>query len=68
MNVKTINGGNANVLWDGGATLSLITFKKAKQLKLNGQDIKLAVTKGGGKTKEIMSSKYELAIKDKDGN
>ena len=66
MNVKTINDGNANVLWDGGATLSLITFKKAKQLKLNGQDIKLAVTKVGGKTEEIMSSKYELALKDKD--
>ena len=67
MNVKTINDDSANVLWDGGATLSLITFKKAKQLKLKGQEIKLAVTKVGGETEEIMSSKYELALKDKDG-
>lgn len=67
MNVKTINDGNANILWDGGATLSLITFKKAKQLQLKGKDVKLAVTKVGGETEEIMSSKYELALKDKEG-
>ena len=68
MNVETANNGHVNVLWDGGSTLSLITFQKAKELQLEGKDVKLAVTKVGGETEEIASSKIELALKDKNGN
>ena len=41
---------NVNVLFDGGATLSLITFKKAKELGLEGKPVKLSVVKVGGTT------------------
>ena len=33
----------ANALWDGGSTLSFITFKKAKSLNLQGRPIKLGM-------------------------
>ena len=48
MKVNTREERNVNVLWDGGATLSLITLKKAAALGLYGKKIKLAVTKVGG--------------------
>ena len=67
MDIKTANNGKANVLWDGGATLSLITFKKAKELNLRGKEVKLSVTKVGGESEEIRSFKYELGLKDTQG-
>ena len=53
-----------NVLWDGGATLSLITFRKANQLNLVGEEVKLTVVKVGGKIEEMKSYKYELVLID----
>ena len=67
MKVQTTSNLHVNVLWDGGSTLSLITFQKAKELHLKGKEIKLAVTKVGGETEEIASSKFELGLKDKSG-
>ena len=34
-----------NVLWDGGATIRLITFAKAHELNLEGEEIRLSVSK-----------------------
>ena len=67
MKIKTTNSGSVNVLWDGGATLSLITFRKAAELGLSGKEIKLAVTKVGGVSEEINSNKYQLNLIDNDG-
>ena len=67
MKVRTSDGENVNVLWDGGATLSLITFKKAADLGLHGEEIKLSVTKVGGISENINSNRYNLTLKDKDG-
>ena len=39
-----------NVLWDGGSTLSFITFELAKRLKLSGQKVRLEIVKVGGET------------------
>ena len=36
------------VLWDSGATISLITFQKAAQLNLKGKRVELSVVKVGG--------------------
>lgn len=57
-----------NVLWDGGATVSLITFSKAKELKLVGDPVKLSIVKVGGSKVEIHSSTYTLPLIDKSGN
>ena len=55
LSVMEVSTGNphikANVLWDGGATNSLITFNKAKELKLKGRPVVLNVTKVGGHPK-----------------
>ena len=68
MKIPTHNDKYVNVLWDGGATLSLITFHKAKELHLDGKHINLAVAKVGGKTEQINSKKYLLHLKDQQGN
>ena len=69
MRVKTgcINPDSVNVLWDGGATISLITFKCAKRLGLIGKPIKLSILKVGGTEESINSFKYILPIVDMNG-
>lgn len=67
MKIETTTHQYVNTLWDGGSTLSLITFKKANELQLKGKEVKLAVTKVGGETEEIASCKYELGMKDQNG-
>ena len=56
----------ANVFWDGGATLSLITFRKAKALGLHGEPVKLSVTVIGGKKQDMESFRYDLNLIDRD--
>ena len=34
-----------NVLWDGGSTLSFITFLQARQLKLIGEKVRIEIVK-----------------------
>ena len=64
MRIKANEDDNVNVLWDGGATISLITFKKAAELGLHGEEVKLDVIKVGGVTEEINSNQYELTLID----
>ena len=54
-----------NVLWDSGATLSLITFNKAKQLKLIGEEVKISVVKVGGEKQTLSSCVYDLPLRNK---
>ena len=56
---------NLNVLWDGGSTLSFITFQKTK--KLQGQKIRLQIVKIGGEIKQFDSRQYLLFLTDKYG-
>ena len=56
-----------NVLWDGGATISLITFAKARELSLDGEEIRLSVVKVGGVKEEMRSSVYKLPLIDESG-
>ena len=67
MDIKVNDNGNVTVLWDGGATVSLITFDKANELGLEGEAVNLAVTKVGGKTEEINSYRYTLPLQNKNG-
>ena len=42
-----------NVLWDGEATISLITFSKAREMGLVGNPVKMAVIKVDGEKQEL---------------
>ena len=64
MKIKT-KFGWVNTLWDCGATMSFITFKKAKMGKLKGVPVQLSVVKVGGDTEAISSYKYKLPLIDK---
>ena len=69
MKIKSSNDKDPlNVLWDGGATISLITFDKAKELNLIGESVKLSVVKVGGSKLEMKSSVYTLPLIDQSGN
>lgn len=54
-----------NILWDGGATISMITFSKARDMSLNGEPIKISVIKVGGQKQEMSSYLYELPVANK---
>ena len=49
------------VLWDGGATISLITFTKARSMGLVGEPVQLSVVKVGGERNELSSYIYDLS-------
>ena len=56
-----------NVMWDSGATVCLITFKKANELGLIGKKVSIKIIKVGG-AKEIFESKlYDVPVRDKNG-
>ena len=63
----SIPSGSVNVLWDGGSTVSLITFSKAKELGLKGKQVHLSIVKVGGNKEEISSYLYDLPLKNRDG-
>ena len=52
---------HVNMLWDGGSTLSFITFSKARELKLQQQQkLRLQIEKVGGDIEEYESHRYYL--------
>lgn len=53
-----------NVLWDGGSTISLITFDAARRLNLSGRSTRLEITKVGGEVSLIESMKYNVTLID----
>eukprot|EP00794_Sanderia_malayensis_P021205 gene21205-23287_t len=63
----TIPSKEISVLWDSGATFSLITFEKAKQLNLSGKKIDISVIKVGGKRETISSYEYDLPLISQNG-
>ena len=56
--------GTINVMWDSGATVSMITFKKANELELNGTKTKITIVKVGGEKQVVDSRLYEVPIFD----
>ena len=62
----TIPSRKVNVLWDSGATFSLITFKKANQLNLIEEEVSISVIKVGGE-KETIQNVYDPPLCDKSG-
>ena len=54
-----------NVLWDGGSTLSFITLRQAKKLKLTDRKVNLQIVKVGGTVEELQSYGYDLALIDR---
>ena len=56
-----------NTLWDGGSTLSFITFNKAKELKLQGRKVKLGIIKVGAQTTELDSCLYNVSLVESSG-
>ena len=68
MEVRTCKSGtNVNVLWDGGATSSLVTFKKAAEMKLKGRKVNISIVKVGRDVETIDSTVYRLPLKDISG-
>ena len=61
------NGKFANVFWDGGSSISLITESMARKLGLSGSPIRLNVTTVRGMEQTIESHKYSTALIDKNG-
>ena len=57
-----------NVMWDSGATVSMITFKKAKELELTGVKTKITIVKIGGQKETVDSKLYEVPVHDTQGN
>ena len=55
-----------NVLGDGGATISLTTFSKARDTRLVGETVKISVIKVGEEKQEMSSYLYKLRILDKE--
>ncbi|XP_057294660.1 uncharacterized protein LOC130623195 [Hydractinia symbiolongicarpus] len=58
------NKNKINVLWDGGSTISLITFDAARRLNLSGRSTRLEITKVGGEVSLIESMKYNVTLID----
>ena len=56
-----------NVLWDTGATKSLITFSAARKLKLRGHHVKIMIMKVGGESELLDSYLYKLPLRNKVG-
>ena len=54
------------MLWDGGATISLITFSEARDLRLVGETVKISVSNVGAEKQEMSSCLYKLRILDKE--
>ena len=54
-----------SVLFDSGASISLITFKMANSLGLKGSKTNLTVVKIGGEVEKIASFKYTLPLTEK---
>ncbi|XP_057308008.1 uncharacterized protein LOC130645900 [Hydractinia symbiolongicarpus] len=52
------------VLWDGGSTISLITFDAARRLNLSGRSTRVEITKVGGEVSLIESMKYNVTLID----
>ena len=61
------NSVKLNVLWDSGAQLCLITFRKARELGLKGRPTQLSITKIGATRESVTSYIYEVPIRDKLG-
>ena len=49
------------------ATLSLITYRAAKMLKLRNEDVTLEIIKVGNTSDIVQSKRYTLCIRDKEG-
>ena len=56
-----------NVMWNTASTINLITFTKAKEIKLTGDKINLTIMKTGDSTEHICSYKYNLNLVGKLG-
>jgi len=70
MNVPAGRDGlsHVNVLWDSGATVSMITFSKARSLGLSGVNARITIVKIGGVRETIESKIYDVPLCDKEGN
>ena len=55
-----------NVMRDSGATVSMVTFKKARKLVLNGSKAKNNIVKVGGHKQSINSEIYDVPLYDTD--
>ena len=72
LQLMKIKAGNpnlsVNVLWDSGATISMITFKKAKQLGISGSPAQISIVKVGGKKETINSKVFQIPLYDSEKN
>ena len=64
MAIQTAQSLTVNVLFDTGATLSLITFRAAQRLNLRGKKVKLDVIKVGNQVQTLESCEYRLSLFD----
>ena len=58
---------NANVLWDGGSTLSFISNRMVERLQLKGKTIELSMITVGAQLSKIESQVYTVFLIDQQG-
>ena len=70
MKINCAKGHSAQltVLWDSGAQLCLITFRKARELGIRGRPTQLSLTKVGAVEERVPSYVYDVPLVDKSGN
>ena len=61
------NGKFANVFWNGGSSISLITESMARKLGLSGSPVRLNVMTARGMQQTIESHKYSTVLIDNKG-
>ena len=57
-----------NVMWDSGATVSMITFTKAKEMGLTGTKTNITIVKIGCERETVQSKAYDVPVHDIQGN
>ena len=70
LNVAGIRSANTSAicLWEAGSTLSFITFKLAKKLRLDGEPLVLNLITLGGVNSKVNSQKYKVIVTDNLGS
>ena len=59
--------GDVNVVYDSGATATLVRQRKANELGLIGKDVRVTIVKVGNTTETINSKLYQVPVIDRDG-
>ncbi|XP_033118517.1 uncharacterized protein LOC117118123, partial [Anneissia japonica] len=67
MSIKCRKGPCLNAMFDSGAMSSLITHEAARVMKARGKPVTIKITKVGGESSTIETTRYQVPLIDKNG-